>query len=170
MADNFGNNGSSAYPVHPELLGKSVSRDSFLASNLASSRGYDQILNAVSDCMKRQERHENSNVIGDAGLHSAISDLIMKQALTQKQSQYEAQPGPSNLPQRGVTALKTCEMVDFEGRVATRNDVIKVNPVYPLGIVRDSSKVFKSGRDLPSTNNVKAYPKAILPNHTRLYV
>ena len=43
---------------------------------------------------------------------------------------------------------------------------MKVNPVYPLGVVRDMSKSIKSGRDLPSTSNSRAYPKLLVPNHT----
>ena len=100
---------------------------------------------------------------GSSGLHNAISELIMKKGY---QSQDQQVAGPSHLSQRGSTAIKRSEMVDFEGNVAMRKDVIKVNPVYPLGVVRDLSREIKGGRDLPSTNNVKSYPKNILPSHT----
>ena len=43
--------------------------------------------------------------------------------------------------------------------------MFKVNPTHPLGIVRNLSKQIRCGRDLPSTNNISAYPKNLLPNH-----
>ena len=107
------------------------------------------MLRAISNCM----HHGNSSV------PTVISDLINEKAR-------QPEPAAVNLAQRGTTAFRRSEMVDFEGRVATRNDIVKVNPVYPLGVIRDLSKSIKSGRDLPSTTNARAYPKSILPNHT----
>ena len=89
-----------------------------------------------------------------------------KQQQLQQRSMMVPSALPISLQQRGATLVKESNAVDFEGRTATRNDVIKVNPVHPLGIVRDSTKAIRCGRDLPSTNNVIAYPKNLLPNHT----
>ena len=154
MAAN-GNYDISAYPVHSDVRDnqqqqqQQVSGASSLAANIGSAQNYDALLRAISNSMQ----HGNSSV------STAITDLINDKA---RQPEQQA---PVNLVQRGSTAFRRSEMVDFEGRVATRNDVVKVNPVYPLGVIRDLSKSIKSGRDLPSTTNSRAYPKPLIPNH-----
>ena len=61
--------------------------------------------------------------------------------------------------------VKESEFVDFDGRQAMRKDIITVNNKLPLCIVLDSSKVIRSGADLPSSSSIKSYPKNLLPNH-----
>ena len=147
MAAN-GNFDFSAYPVHSDVRdNQQVSGASSLAANIGSAQNYDALLRAISNSM----HHGNSSV------PTAISDLTNEKAR-------QPEPAPVNLAQRGSTAFRRSEMVDFEGRVATRNDVVKVNPVYPLGVIRDLSKSIKSGRDLPSTTNARAYPKSMYKN------
>ena len=150
----YGNNDLSAYPIHADVHNnqqqQQVSGASSLAANIGAAQNYDTLLRAISQSMQ----HGNSSV------SSAISDLI-----NEKARQPESQ-APVNLAQRGSTAFRRSEMVDFEGRVAARNDIVKVNPIYPLGVIRDLSKAIKSGRDLPSTTSSRAYPKPLMPNHT----
>ena len=86
MADNFGNNDSSAYPVHPELLGKSVSRDSYLASNLDSSRGYDQILSAVSDTRKTPRKADRVMCIKKVCTQRSTVEKCESEVLTRRMS------------------------------------------------------------------------------------
>ena len=142
MASN--NSQQMEFPVHSDL------REPVVSNSSNSTIDYNQLLRAMSSGS------------GNSSIHTALSQFVLEKA---QQDQVQ-RAGPSNLQQRGSTTIKTSEMVDFEGRVASRTDVIKVNPAYPLGVVQDHTREILGGRDLPSTNNIKSYPKNILPNHT----
>ena len=103
-------------------------------------------------------------------------DSLIKSLLQQQKQQLDKHAPPSQteflpvassskLQQRGGIFTKESDVIDFEGRTASKKEVFKVNPTHPLGIVRDLSKTIRCGRDLPSTNNITAYPKNLLPNH-----
>ena len=135
------------FPVHADVQEGIVSRA--LNNNIATANTYEAILKAVTANM----------------MHETEKQKILQQAQSVVTPNAIIPTVPPILQQRGGMIVKESDAVDFTGRVATRKDVLKINPVHPLGIVRHITKVIRSGLDLPSTSNIRAYAKNLMPNH-----